>query len=119
MSYVKNTWSNGDVITDVKLNHMEDGIASGATALLVTPAMDDNDNWVFDKTWQEIYDAFFGGVNVIINIPDSAHWGTVVFMTRDDYGHQYSVAYFDMGIESHIGTALTHAMNDYPIIQEG
>lgn len=27
--YVKQTWANGDVITAAKLNHMEDGIASG------------------------------------------------------------------------------------------
>ena len=26
MSYTKNTWANGDVITATKLNHMEDGI---------------------------------------------------------------------------------------------
>ena len=26
MSYTKNTWANGDVITAAKLNHMEDGI---------------------------------------------------------------------------------------------
>ena len=28
MSYVKNTWTTGDVITAEKLNHIEDGVAS-------------------------------------------------------------------------------------------
>lgn len=28
MGYEKQTWANGEVITDTKLNHMEDGIAS-------------------------------------------------------------------------------------------
>lgn len=29
MSYVKQTWQTGDVVTSAKLNHMEDGIAAG------------------------------------------------------------------------------------------
>lgn len=29
MSYEKQTWNCGDVVTADKLNHMEDGIASG------------------------------------------------------------------------------------------
>ena len=28
MSYVKNTWKNGDTVTAAKLNNMENGIAS-------------------------------------------------------------------------------------------
>jgi len=28
MSYIKNTWSDGDVITAVKINNIEDGIAA-------------------------------------------------------------------------------------------
>lgn len=28
MAYTKQTWQNGDIITDDKLNHMEDGIAN-------------------------------------------------------------------------------------------
>lgn len=28
MAYEKQTWSTGDVITDAKMNHIEDGIAS-------------------------------------------------------------------------------------------
>lgn len=35
MSYEKNTWASGDVITAEKLNHMEDGVDIGAaTAVL-------------------------------------------------------------------------------------
>ena len=32
MSYVKQTWSDGDVITEEKLNHIEDGIESASEA---------------------------------------------------------------------------------------
>ena len=31
MSYVKNSWKSGDIITATKLNHMEDGIAAGGS----------------------------------------------------------------------------------------
>lgn len=33
MAYSKQTWTNGDVITAEKLNHMEDGIAAGGGAV--------------------------------------------------------------------------------------
>lgn len=32
MSYTKQTWNNGDVITAEKLNHMEDGITEGGSS---------------------------------------------------------------------------------------
>lgn len=57
MSYEKNTWNKGDVITATKLNHMEDGIAGGGVLFI---NIDDDDNsYVMDKTWQQIYDAPF------------------------------------------------------------
>jgi len=31
MSYVKNTWSDGDVITATKINNIENGIAANDT----------------------------------------------------------------------------------------
>ena len=33
MAYQKYTWHNGEVITDTKLNHMEDGIANAGAAV--------------------------------------------------------------------------------------
>lgn len=30
MSYTKNTWQTGDIVSSEKLNHMEDGIADGS-----------------------------------------------------------------------------------------
>jgi len=35
MSYEKNTWKTGDVITSVKLNRMEDGIANAGGILVI------------------------------------------------------------------------------------
>ena len=62
MSYTKQTWATGDVITTDKMNHMEDGIASNESSsnTLVVTVIDDSEQErsVLDKTWQEIYDAF-------------------------------------------------------------
>ena len=57
MSYTKTNWETGDIITAEKLNHMEDGIADGGVLFI---NIDSNDNnYVMDKTWQQIYDAPF------------------------------------------------------------
>lgn len=58
MSYEKQTWASGDVITAEKLNHIESGI--GASALVVKDT-----NGVLDKTWKEINDALLAGTMVI------------------------------------------------------
>lgn len=57
MSYDKNTWAKGDVITANKLNHIEDGIenAGGGGGVLVCT----ENGTVLDHTWQEIHDADF------------------------------------------------------------
>lgn len=57
MSYDKNTWQTGDVITANKLNHIEDGIAgAGGGGILILSA---DENGVIDHTWQQIHDADF------------------------------------------------------------
>ena len=55
MSYEKQNWKNGDVITETKLNHMEDGIATGGGVFVVGGTIDGN-TMTLDHTWQEIYD---------------------------------------------------------------
>ena len=50
MSYEKNTWTNGDVITSAKLNHIEDGIAESSILIV------GEENNILDRTWQEIHD---------------------------------------------------------------
>ena len=35
MSYTKQTWVNGDIITAEKLNHMEDGIENAGGVILL------------------------------------------------------------------------------------
>ena len=65
MSYEKNTWANGDVITAAKLNKMENGIANAGNAMIVTGSLV-NDNYVLNKTVQELYDATVAGIPVYL-----------------------------------------------------
>ncbi len=63
--YEKQTWNTGDVITEEKLNHMEDGIASCGGMMAVNSNHDSGTNtYTLDKTWKEIYDAYMSGINV-------------------------------------------------------
>lgn len=63
MSYTKQTWNTGDVITAQKLNHMEDGIAN--CGLFVVTITNDDGNYSCDKTNEEIYNAWLSGANVV------------------------------------------------------
>lgn len=55
MSYEKQTWNTGDVITATKLNHIEDGIFSGGGTGLINILYDETEqNYYLDKTYNEI-----------------------------------------------------------------
>ena len=58
MSYTKQTWATGDVITASKMNHMEDGIASGGAYVFRSTGSPR----VLDKTFAEIKDMIEAGV---------------------------------------------------------
>ena len=70
MSYTKQIWTDGQVITAQKLNHMEGGIASGGVCLInVTIAVDDQTDEItgatVDKTPSQVYQAFLDGETII------------------------------------------------------
>ena len=66
MSYEKQTWAEGDVVTSEKLNHIEGGIAS---SIMMVPAVEGESGLTITlgKTWQEIYDAMSAGKCVLIS----------------------------------------------------
>lgn len=66
MSYEKQTWEDGQVITADKLNHMEDGIAdSGSADFLITFSGNTGDgDAAADKTWAEITEAYTSGKRI-------------------------------------------------------
>lgn len=106
MSYTKNAWTCGDVITAEKLNNMEDGIeqaveccGGGSAPLIFSYTMEettaeecpyDGRKFTYSHSWREIYDALASG-------------RAVVQVDVDESGiYQYSIesAYFENGIWS-------------------
>lgn len=73
MSYVKQTWQTGDVVTSAKLNHMEDGIAAGGGsggggATIVHVALDSQGSGSLDMTAGEILAAAQTGPMILVEI---------------------------------------------------
>ena len=67
MAYEKQTWHTGDVITEGKLNHMEDGIAgalSGENVMIVHVTYD-HGAVLADKTLAEIGEAVESGISLV------------------------------------------------------
>jgi hypothetical protein len=64
--YEKQTWNTGDVITEEKLNHMEDGIASCGMFVVGSIYDENTQTTTLDKTYKEIVDAFNAGRNVVL-----------------------------------------------------
>lgn len=76
MSYEKNTWAKGDVVTSAKLNHMEDGIANAG--VLVVGTTEEDNTIVLDKTWQEIYDSPLAVVRTPLEETDETGYATML-----------------------------------------
>ena len=124
MSYTKQTWQTGDVITADKLNHMEDGIAAGggsSTPLIVTiTETTDGNNTIYtmNKTAGEIINALplayvrqeqsgSGGVVVVA-------YGTFMF-TREALGYVYMPGQGYMFLVSGMSDGFIAAtLDDYP-----
>lgn len=66
MGYTPTEWTTGDTITASKLNKMESGIANAGGALICNTSFSAANNYVLDKTVQEIYDALLSGTPVYI-----------------------------------------------------
>lgn len=70
MAYEKHLWECGEVVTDAKMNNIENGIeealTSGGGAVIIKAASivsdGDEKTVVTDKTWQEVHDAFMDDI---------------------------------------------------------
>lgn len=75
MSYDKQTWVSGEVITATGLNHMEDGIENaggGGGVFIVTKTWDDEASaYKLDKTYNQIKTALLAG-QVILEFADES-----------------------------------------------
>ena len=71
MSYDKQTWVNGDVITAEKLNHIEDGISGSGGSNALICEYDYNVRHT-NKTFGEIKDAFLSGKTVLLKAEEAS-----------------------------------------------
>lgn len=108
MAYEKQTWAKGDVVTSAKLNHMEDGIATGGGVLVVNATTEDEDVKVLGSTWQEIYDAPVAFVKSVNDMGKNLFLIGAVY----EYGGEYKV-------EAGANTYSAETANGYPASQGG
>ena len=110
MSYVKQTWQTGDVVTSAKLNHMEDGIAagggSGGGVTIVHVALNSQGDGSMDMTAGEILAAAQTGPMILVESVEGygvigagplgiATNQTGVFSVESASGLQYTAASAD------------------------
>lgn len=63
MSYVKNEWKRGDIVTAEKLNHMEDGIVGvGGGAMVATFTVSEDETVVTSHTVEQVSSAMKSGI---------------------------------------------------------
>jgi hypothetical protein len=119
MSYDKNTWAKGDVITAAKLNNMENGIANaggggGSTFINVTTG---DENTTLDKKWSEINSLFSSGEIGYLKYED----GSIALVTGciNAFGIYSVVAILGSPMGTVIGQVYScNSENDYPVLQE-
>lgn len=107
--YTAREWSNGDIVTAVNLNQIENGIeeAGGSGGIFIcTASVDENDNVVLDKTFGEIKEAFLSGLNIwLYSSEDDAY----NLLTLINFGNRIIMCPPPMVI-----TLYASSDNDYP-----
>lgn len=118
MSYDKQNWQTGDVITANKLNHIEDGIAGaggGGGVLVVSAVYDEQtDTTTLDKTWQEIHDAT---VPIMVQEnPLGKMFAYVGFVGQTQ--NEYFVLFANYSADEVVmSTYACNSANDYPVLK--
>ena len=97
MSYEKQTWHTGDIITEGKLNHMEDGIYNAGALVVHKIESETPPEWVndypdiqyegsyYDVTPSQIETALSAGKNIVIISYDSSEYGAGGWTTNMIY----------------------------------
>ncbi len=69
MAYTPTTWTTGDTITASAMNKLENGVANAGSVLICNADYNASaDNFVLDKTVQEIYEALSSGTPAYIKM---------------------------------------------------
>jgi len=84
--YTKQTWNAGDVITEEKLNHIEDGISNAGGVLIVNENYNEDIGSTLDKTYKEIRNAYDSGTIVMIRRVESQCFVTGFVASKNGNG---------------------------------
>ena len=95
MSYEKQTWQNGDIITAEKLNHMEDGIGeSGAGGdspmYLIGDMGDENGYALYKATGSDVNIVTYGEIMNKLIMASFAGLGNAVFACSQQQDDSYA-----------------------------
>lgn len=120
MSYTKNTWATGDVVTSAKLNNIETGVYN-ATPLVVTAEAGDTPT--FDKTWKEINDAYEAGSYIMFKFINEYETALGILNVCGHFESNYYVGVvgFNAGMEDnpvYFENYVTDNENGYPVLTE-
>lgn len=126
MSYTKQTWANGDIITSEKLNHMEDGIGSSGVAEIlidhITFDEDDKPVHTLDKTVEELLTGleagtiyFLKGDTPITDPPPEVIYhlyGSFMYYEHEE-GAEYKFSFYGT-----VDPFVAYALDEYPTFTE-
>lgn len=114
MAYEPYEWKAKDNITTARLNHIEQGIAAGGGAMVVSMDLDSKPTSVpFPMTWKEVNDTITSGTIVIVkNVNSSDNSTSTSIVTTFSSGGRYRLAV--MGYD--VATFSAASENDYPVL---
>lgn len=113
MSYEKQTWQTGDVVTSAKLNHMEDGIAAGGVLVVNVTYDAETEVSTCDKTAGEMWAACLSGGVVLLQTDGVVtYYDTIASASEQSDGYRFSDAALNLLLSA--ATA-----NDYPATSGG
>jgi hypothetical protein len=111
MAYTKNTWTDGDIVTSEKLNHIEDGVRDAYVMMNVgnVTVSFGSINGTLDKTWQEIFDAVSNGnICYFTGTDENDEYHKKIFIVKELYRDEnvqhpyvvYTVEDYGLGADS-------------------
>ena len=116
MAYTPTVWATGDVITAVKLNKLENGVAA-IDGVMVVPAEEEDDTVTLTATYAEIAAAMTANIPVFIKIQVSENENMLqpVFSNGVIAGDttQYQIAAYDLSTAAEVDY-VADAEDGYP-----
>lgn len=114
MSYEKQNWVTGEVITANKLNHMEDGIANAGTLICgLTYVAGESGQRRLTKTYGEVKEALDAGKNIMLidsDAGDYTYYYPITSLQCSPTEDEYYIRFSGLGWDFLAGTS----PNDYP-----